>query len=491
MASRWHSIGAEAHRALTTSAAYDGPRVIITDELEPPVWQQVKTVLETLGAVYVVGASAFEFEPDQDAHAVVSGALTAGRVMSAAGTDGFVSTPPELAAELVDMYGQLHPPRGRQLRVLEPSAGVGRFVAAITRDLSPEWMRVVAVEPDPRRARQIPANRSVSVVVDTFEAYARRARRAGERFDVVVMNPPFAVPRRGSLWAEHLLTAWELLAPGGRLVAVAPASVLEPHHRSRAARQAAALVYEHGAGRRLDADAFAESSITYATAVVRLDRPLRDQPVSSPTPSPRWRFRTYTGEEKPVPVTRPYLTRGAARSMPVQVWPDPWRGEQRVLRYHADCLTCTRPVWGFDDRENDPRGVLGAASAAWSLDPREHDQPAGEPVALCAECGGDGTTHQRALFFASRVWEDAAASAEQVPPRPHPGIAPDVAAPSPAQSEAPARTATSPKPRPPAAPASHPPAGRAHGRAPASGAGGVPGRPPTSPPAGPPRRPAR
>jgi hypothetical protein len=212
IASRWLSIGAEAHRALATAAAYDGPRVTISDQLDPPVWQQVKTVLEKLGAVYVVGASAFEVEPDQHAHAVVSAVLAAGRVMSAAGADGFVSTPPELAAELVGLYGQLQPARGRQLRVLEPSAGVGRFVAAITRGLSPEWMRVVAVEPDPRQARQVPANRSVSVVVDTFEAYAWRARRAGEQFDVVVMNPPFAVPGRASIWADHLLTAWELLA---------------------------------------------------------------------------------------------------------------------------------------------------------------------------------------------------------------------------------------------------------------------------------------
>lgn len=121
MASRWHSIGAEAHRALTTSAAYDDPRVIIIDELEPPVWQQVKTVLETLGAVYVVGASAFEFEPDQNAHTVVSEALAAGRMMNAAGTDGFVSTPPELAAELVDMYGQLRQPGGRQRRPRPPA----------------------------------------------------------------------------------------------------------------------------------------------------------------------------------------------------------------------------------------------------------------------------------------------------------------------------------------------------------------------------------
>jgi hypothetical protein len=59
-----------------------------------------------LGGVYLIGTSAFELDPDQDAHAVVS-------------------TPAELAAELVDLYGQPHPQRGRQLRVLEPSAGTG------------------------------------------------------------------------------------------------------------------------------------------------------------------------------------------------------------------------------------------------------------------------------------------------------------------------------------------------------------------------------
>jgi hypothetical protein len=218
--------------------------------------------------------------------------------------------------------------------------------------------------------------------------------------------------------------------------------------------------------------------------VVWLDRPLRDPPAPAPASPVPCVFRSYTGEEVPVPVTRPYLTRGAARSMPVQVWLDPWRGAERVLRYHADCATCTRPVWGFDDRENDPRGVLGAASAAWSLDPREYDQPAGEPVALCAECGNDGATHGRALNLARRIWADAAVPA-------YPGSTPDVAAPGPAQTKAPAHAATSPKPRLLAAPASHPPARRAHGRVPPGGAGGAPGRPPTSPSARPPHRPTR
>jgi hypothetical protein len=145
--------------------------------------------------------------------------------------------------------------------------------------------------------------------------------------------------------------------------------------------------------------------------VVWLERPLLDQPVSSPAPSLRYLFRTYTGEETPVPVTRPYLTRGAARSMPVQVWPDPWRGERRVLRYHADCLTCTRPVWGFDDRENDPRGVLGAAAAAWSWTHASTTSPLASRLRCAPSAAATAPSYRRALLFARRVWEDAAASA--------------------------------------------------------------------------------
>lgn len=405
MAARWYSIHAAAHTALTASAAYSGPRVTITEQLGPDVWPKVKTVLEKLGAVYAVGTSAFDFEADQDAHAIVSAALAAGRVMADANAAGYVPTPADLAADLVCSYGELSPPRGRRLRVLEPSAGTGRFVQAITRGLGPEWLELVAVEPDARRARQIPADSSVSVVVDTFEAYAARARAAGNRFDVVIMNPPFAVPGRANIWVEHLMAAWELLAPGGRLVAILPASVLD-QRRAGLGGKAAALVHAHGQGETLDRDTFAESGITFGTAVVWLDRPLTDAPAEVPNPPAYpYVFRTYTGEEVPVPVSRPLLTRGAALTTPVQVWRDAWRGgRERVLRYRAECVTCTRPVWGFDDGENDPRGVLGDQSAGWSLDPNEYNAPAGMPVGLCAICGNEREPYERALTRARVVW---------------------------------------------------------------------------------------
>jgi hypothetical protein len=405
MAARWYPIHAQAHAALTRSTAYAGPRVTITDQLGPDVWPKVKTVLEKLGAVYAVGTSAFDFEPDQDAHTLVSDALAAGRVMADANAAGYVPTPAGLADDLVRSYGELSAPRGRRLRVLEPSAGTGRFVEAITRGLGPEWLDLVAVESDTRRARQIPAGPSVSVVVDTFEAYAARARATGDRFDVVIMNPPFAVPGRAYLWAGHLMAAWELLAPGGRLVAIVPASVLD-RRRAGMVGKAAALVHTHGYAEELPRDAFAESGVMVPTAVVWLDRPLTDTPAELPAPVPYpYVFRAYTGAETPVPVSRPLLTRGAALTTPVQVWRDAWRGgRERVLRYRAECVTCARPVWGFDDGENDPRGVLGDQSAAWSLDPNEYGAPAGMPVGLCAICGNEREPYERALTRARAVW---------------------------------------------------------------------------------------
>lgn len=416
MAARWYPIPAHAHAALTRSTAYAGPRVTITEQLGPDVWPKVKTVLEKLGAVYAVGTSAYDFAPDQDAHAIVSDALAAGRVMADANAAGYVPTPADLAADLVQSYGELSAPRGRRLRVLEPSAGIGRFVQAITRGLGPEWLELVAVEPDARRARQIPADASVSVVVDTFEAYAARARATGDRFDVVIMNPPFAVPGRANIWAEHLMAAWELLAPGGRLVAIVPASVLD-QRRAGLVGKAAALVHAHGQGEALDRDTFAESGIVFGTAVVWLDRPLTDVPAEVPYP-PAYPYvcRVYTGEETPVPVSRPMLTRGAALTTPVQVWRDAWRGSaERVLRYRAECVTCTRPVWGFDDGENDPRGALGE-NACHSLDPNGHDAPAGMPVGLCAICANEREPYERALTRARSVWAPAKLHQAQAAP---------------------------------------------------------------------------
>lgn len=400
MAARWYTITAPVRHVLTDQVAYDGPRVTITEQLGSTLWPKVKTVLEKSGAVYVTGSSSFDFEPDRNAQTIVSAALSTGRIMSAANADGYVPTPAALAAELVSMYGEVRSTPGRRLRVLEPSAGVGRFVRAIRAQLGAEWCEITAVEPDARRARQIPADDAVSVVVDTFEAYARGA---ADRFDVIVMNPPFVIPGRPTMWVKHLRLAWELLAPGGRLVAILPASVLD-EHRTGSVREAGDLVRMHGGGELLGRDAFAESGFTVDTAVVWLDRPLTDQPATLPDAAHPYVFRAYGGEEQAVTVARPYMSRAAALTMPVQGWRDGWRGSDRVLRYRADCAVCGCPVWGFDDGENDPRGVLGDQSAGFSLDPYEYDAMAGMPVGLCVICGSEREPYERALSLARAYW---------------------------------------------------------------------------------------
>jgi predicted RNA methylase len=114
-------------------------------------------------------------------------------------------------------------------RVLEPSAGDG----AIVRKLLREGYVVLAVEVDEGRAAQLqalarewPPGR-LDVERGNFLAYPT-ARPVAE---AVVMNPPFY----GTHWMEHVMHAFELLAPGGRLVSVLPASaeVLEsPKHEA-------------------------------------------------------------------------------------------------------------------------------------------------------------------------------------------------------------------------------------------------------------------
>lgn len=412
----WYTIPGDVRAALTEHATYTGPRVTITAQLDSPVWQRVRTVLEKAGAVFVVGTSSFDFDAGQDAGQIVAAVLAAGRVMSAVASHGWVPTPEDLATDLVEEYAEIggRPWNNTRLEVLEPSAGTGSLVDAVLYGALydpdrcaaiADWMHVTAVEVDPRRARQIPASAAVTVAVGTFEEFAAQALADGRFFDRIVMNPPFSVPGQATIWATHLLLAWRLLAPGGRLMAILPTSVLNTHPQSRFVDEAAALVRRYGAGERLDGDAFEASGIKAATAVVWLDQPI--WVVEETTPGsggslPAFVCRPYTGDEAPVRVDRIQVSRAAAAAMPVQIWRDGWRNTDRVLRYRAECAVCGRLVWGFDDGENDPRGVLGD-NAPDLVDPADHDL-VGLPVALCFGCGNTHEAYDKGKAAAVTYW---------------------------------------------------------------------------------------
>ncbi|MGK5677632.1 methyltransferase [Actinoplanes sp. URMC 104] len=384
-----HQLDEQAKHALLT-ADKTRTSITITEQLDRETWLSVSKTLTMLGGTYARGTSRFDFPFDP--RPGVQATIDNGVVQSVRKTDGFVATPQALADEIVTApYSEIRSlPKGA--RVLEPSAGTGQIVQAVL-DANDE-VELVAVEPHPGRAALIGAHDAVTVVGSTFEAYAAGALERGEVFDAVVMNPPFSVTGHAALWIDHVLLAWRLLEPGGRLVAIVPSGF--EFRQDRAHKDIRQLVKDFGGFRRLPDNAFGKGGPTTTLIwLVRPAVPLNDQPA--------WVFRHYTDAVEPVPVSTPWVTTRAAQEAPVQVWRDAWRNQDRVLRYRAQCWRCGLLLWAFDDGDNDPRGVLGNHSAGFSLDAAEYDM-VGPSVALCP-CCADGDTYREALKVARELWQ--------------------------------------------------------------------------------------
>src|SRR4051812_14576338 len=106
MAANGQAITKGAREELINRARYEGPRVTV-ERLDPIVFAEVKKLLTTLGARYVVKRSAFDFASDVDARSVVDAALMQERVMHVAVADGFVGTPAGLAIDLMAEHGNV------------------------------------------------------------------------------------------------------------------------------------------------------------------------------------------------------------------------------------------------------------------------------------------------------------------------------------------------------------------------------------------------
>lgn len=159
-------------------------------------------------------------------------------------------TPSHLAARMVEL-ADIQPGDA----VLEPSAGTGRIVEAISQ--SATGYTLTAVE----RNVQL-ANRLQSSGVNTRQDDFLQCDDLG-KFDRILMNPPFANAED----IEHIIHALNLLKPGGRLVAICANgprqnAILKP------------LVMAHGGvWEELPADAFKESGTSVRTVLLAIDEP--------------------------------------------------------------------------------------------------------------------------------------------------------------------------------------------------------------------------
>jgi hypothetical protein len=312
--------------------------------------------------------------------------------------EGFVWTPDALAEELTtapysDLAGM---PSGS--RVLEPSAGDGAIVRAIM--AANDEVDVVAVEPNPDRAAVIGSHPRLTVIGSTFEQYAADAGD-GQLFDAVVMNPPFAVPGQPNLWIDHVMLAWNLLEPGGRLVAVVPEGLtFRNDRRTRDLRQ---LATDFGGWTSLPQDTF---HVGVKTCVLWLARPVPGQ-----EGRPSYLFRHYPDAVDPVRVAYPWLTTRAVQEAPVQVWQDRvWDGRDRVLRYRAQCWRCGWLLWEFDGRNDQALGNHATHNSLYA----EEDGTAGLTVGLCPACGNDAATWEAAMEVARTVWRNPPTKAAPV-----------------------------------------------------------------------------
>lgn len=146
---------------------------------------------------------------------------------------GAYYTPPEVVRVLVGWAV-----RGKTDRLLDPSCGDGRFVAAHS--------HTVGIEQDADAVQSV-RQRAPKAVIHEGDFFAW-ANNAHERFDAAVGNPPFIRYQRfsgdvrnralqlcsrlgapftalTSSWAPFLVVAASLLRPGGRMAFVVPAEV--------------------------------------------------------------------------------------------------------------------------------------------------------------------------------------------------------------------------------------------------------------------------
>jgi protein-L-isoaspartate O-methyltransferase len=119
-------------------------------------------------------------------------------------------TPRDLAARMVDL-ADIQPGHA----VLEPSAGTGALMGAMGGRMfghAPESGRLVAVEINATLAHGLPGEFPLTTIYCAdFTQW-----QTEERFDRVLMNPPFA----NGADIEHIQRAAAMLKPGGRLVAI-------------------------------------------------------------------------------------------------------------------------------------------------------------------------------------------------------------------------------------------------------------------------------
>lgn len=251
----------------------EGDRVYLPNyDLGRSLYEEVNEVLTRLRGKWKGGktrAHLFPYDVTELMAAVISSGL-----MPAKNPTAFFATQPK-TIDLWFELGGLSPYHTFDY-ILEPSAGMGA-VARRLREMYPKaTLHVCELDGINRAALN---DQGFEIEAEDFLSYEPEGL-----YDLIVMNPPFSVAGDNQAYITHTLRAWEMLAPCGKLLGIAPLSWTYADDRvSLAFRK---LVFDFGDWERLPAESFKASGTGVETTAVWLEKP---------ADGVAWRRRPYQG----------------------------------------------------------------------------------------------------------------------------------------------------------------------------------------------------
>jgi predicted RNA methylase len=228
-------------------------RLILPQQLDRAVYARVNKALVAAGGKWNRAAGAHVFA--EDPRDVVEAMILTGEIISVKQAFGYFATTPEVLARLME-----HAALESGQTLLEPSAGCG--VIARAGLAAGAVVDCVEIRHDAAVALH-ESGLYRSVQCDDFLTMPVQPI-----YDRVVMNPPFA--RQADL--RHVRQAFDWLKPGGRLVSVMSAGVVQ--RSNRASLDFQDFVADHGGVfEELPENAFRASGTQVRTVLVSLVRP--------------------------------------------------------------------------------------------------------------------------------------------------------------------------------------------------------------------------
>lgn len=194
---------------ILNKSTIEGSLLYLPEKLDRKVYTMVNDLLVRLGGHWSARKKAHEFQVDPNG--ILRAVLDCG-IWPEKNPHAFFPSPKEVVDEV--MLRIESDVVGTSPRILEPSAGLGAF-AKVLRERFPQ-SHIDLCELNEVNVSFL-KNLGFNVHQGDFLQFSPT-----EKYDLIVMNPPFSYDGHPNAWAEHIIHAFSMLKEHGVLYAVTP-----------------------------------------------------------------------------------------------------------------------------------------------------------------------------------------------------------------------------------------------------------------------------